>query len=210
MLRIPEVFGITVSVIYGHTRETGCFDTVDDRIVVAFLHQDMIDPENEMRSEGCRDAVEVMILFQIIMIFTFVERACVLGIVQRIDPCAFNDLEGLLDDLGICTCRIFLFAQPVFEFQTEILHLFFRLVTRPSQSDGLLEVLPVIRQEIDRAFLMLDQVLGCVGAVPAFQQQRVVILAGYIERCQKRIRSECRLPFIRQCTDEYDRHREKQ
>ena len=57
-----------------------------------FLHEYFVDFEDEVRAELRRDAVEI-----VIGAFISVElaRFIVLRVVQRIHPCAFDDLDGV-------------------------------------------------------------------------------------------------------------------
>ena len=114
------------------------------------------------------------------------------------------------DDLGIDMVCVLSCHQAFFQGKAEILHLFFRRIPRPSQAHFFFECLPVVRKEVEHAFLMFDQVLGSVAGIAAAQHHRVVILSGNVKRLDQGIRSAGCFPVVSQSAYEHDRHREKQ
>ena len=156
------------------------------------------------------DAVEVVVLLKFIVVRAFRERAVVLRAVESIDPGALHGLQRLGDHLRISALGILGLAKSVLEVECEIFHLLGGRVARPAQAHHLLEGLPLVIQEVDDAFLVLDEVLGRVRGIAALQHESVILLAGHIKRCQKRVRPAGRLPLVCKRADEHGGHREEQ
>ncbi len=120
----------------------------------------MIDSQDEMSAELAGDAIEVMIWTLISIQLT---RFVILGVVKFLHPCAFDDLECLRDDLRIFLIRMFILGLAVFQFKEAVLHLFFRLVSRPTHPDSFLEQLGIIGDEVEGTLTGSQNVLCRIG-----------------------------------------------
>ena len=205
-LCVPEVFGIPVTIVHRHPGEAACGDPVDDGVVVLLLHEDLVDPEDEVGAEFRGDAVEIVVGGGVA-----VQQAglVVLCVVQRIHPGAFKDLEALRDDLGILPGRIGLFAQPVLQGEDAVFHLLLRRISGEAHPHRFLEVFAFVGNEVEGALFILQQALGRVGGIAAAQQHSVVFLACNVVGLTERIGAEAGLAVVGQGPHHDGGHGEK-
>ena len=72
----------------------------------------------------------------------------------------FDDLKRFLDDLG--SHFTLLCEYSVLQSEFAVLHLLLGLVSRPSEPHDLLEGLPLVGDEVDRALAVAQKILTCV------------------------------------------------
>ena len=202
----PEIFRIAVAVIHRESREILGADSVDDGIAVFLLHQDLVEPQNEMGTEFRRNAVEVMIRS---IVTVELSGEIPVGSVQLSHPGAFHGLDGIGQYHGACLTGFFL-DHTLFQLELALGHFFLGLVTGPGQLDRLLEGGRLIINEIQSTLAVPQNVLGGVGGIAAAQQHGVVVLAGYVVGLNQGIGAEGRGTILTKGGDDDSRHGKKQ
>jgi len=204
--RVPEVFAVTVAVVHGHAREVARLDAVQDRVVLALFHEDLVHAQDEMRAEGRGDAVEVV---EGTGIAVQLARFVVLRAVELAHPGAFHDLKCLGDDLRENLAGVLGGHLAVLERVEAVLHLLRRLVAGKAQAHGLPEELLVVRQEIERTFAVAQQVLRGVRRIARAEEHGIVFPARDVVGRDERIRPDRGAFVLGHRADEHGRHREK-
>ena len=133
----------------------------------------------------------------------------VLRIVQRADPAALDDLNGIGENHGTLLAGGFL-QQALFQLELTFGHFILRLITGPGQFDTLFKGLRLIVHKVQSTFAVAQNVLSGVGRVAAAQQHGVVVLTGYIVGLHQRIRTQSSTAVLTQGADHHRGHVEEQ
>ena len=200
----PEVLAVAVAVVDGQRREIAALYAGDDRVGVLLLHQDAVDAQNEVRSELARDAVEVVIRR---LIAVQLAGLVAVGAVQLAHPCAFKDLDRVGDHHRTHIVRVFLHDLALLQRELAVGHFVLRLVARPGELHGFLEVLRVVVDEVDGALAGAEDVLRGVGGIAAVEEHGVAALARHIVRRDQGVGSERRGAVLGKGADNDGRHR---
>ena len=154
-----------------------------------------------MRAELARDAVEVAVG----RLVPFETAGLVeIGVLERIVPGAFKDLEGLGDDPGPLASR-----DAVLQGEETVLHFLIRRIAGEAEAHRLAEVLPVVWDEVQRGLLGAQDVLCRVGAVAALEEHRIAVLARDVVGEAEGVGTEVGLAVLCDRADEHGGHGEE-